>query len=213
MKQVETRVLSPIEIAFRERVKMAFLAEAKVENAEEGFIIAPSVNQEIDPELQSSVARMIATRFEGTHIDKVFGIPTSGLHLGTAVAAEILGVKELTPRKGVEVPSSWNQKVFSTEARSFSLNVKSSIKYSFVKPGEKVLVVDDFIAWGETACNVIGSLRDQAHVEVVGFAAWVSKEFQGGLARVEREFNIPTFAAITVKEIGPNNEIILKEDI
>jgi len=213
MQQVETRVLSPIEIAFRERVKMAFLAEAKVENAEKGFIIAPSVNQEIDPELQSSVARMIAARFERVHIDKVFGIPTSGLHLGTAVAAEILGVKELTPRKGVEVPSSWNQEVFSTEARSFSLNVKSSIKYSFVKPGEKVLVVDDFIAWGETACNVIGSLRDQAHVEVVGFAAWVSKEFQGGLARVEREFNIPTFAAITVKEIGPNNEIILKEDI
>lgn len=202
--------LGPLEIALVQRVMQAFLDEASVIDEKKGFISAPSTNQLRNPELQQSVARIIATEFSDIKIDKVFGIPISGINLATATAALLPGVKEVPTRKGVETPTSWKQ-VFTAEIKSFTTEVKSSIKYSFVYPGDKVLVIDDVCAFGETATEVIHSLIEEAEADVVGFVVWWDKVFQGGLERIEKTFGIKTFSVIRVKEIGNNGKIILME--
>lgn len=201
---------SPLEIALIQRVRQAFLVEAVVSDVEKGFISAPSTNQLRNPELQLCVARIIAAKFGGFKIDKIFGIPISGIPLATATAALIPGAKEIPTRKGVDTPNSW-KKVFTAEVESFTTEVKSSIKYSCVEPGDKILVVDDVCAYGNTAVEVIKSLFNDAQSEVVGFGVWWDKIFQGGLERIEKEFGIKTFSVVRVKEIRPSGKIILME--
>ena len=197
-------------IGYLQKVRQAFLNEATVVNFERGFISAPSTNQLRNPELQGWAARIIASKFENFKIDKVFGIPISGINLATATAALLPGVKEVPTRKSVETPTSWKQ-VFTAEIKSFTTEVKSSIKYSFVYPRDKVLVIDDVCAFGETATEVIRSLIEEAEADVVGFVVWWDKIFQGGLERVEKEFGIRVFSVVRVKEISKNGEIILLE--
>lgn len=202
--------LSPLEIALIQRVRQSFLAEASVNDFDKGFIFAPSTNQLRNPELQQCVARIIAAKFEGLKIDKVFGIPISGIPLATATAALIPSAKEIPTRKGIDTPTSWKN-VFTAEVESFTTEVKSSIKYSYVEPGDRILVVDDVCAYGNTAVEVIRSLLNKAQAEVVGLAVWWDKIFQGGLERVEEEFGIETFSTVRVKEINNKGEIILME--
>lgn len=208
--EMKHEYLGPLEIALVQRVRQAFLDEAVVNDVERGFIFAPSTNQLRDPELQQCVARIIAAEFGGVKIDKIFGIPISGIPLATATAALIPGVKEIPTRKGVNTPGSW-EKVFTAEVESFTTEVTSSIKYSYVEPKDRILVVDDVCAYGNTAVEVIRSLLNDAQAEVVGLAVWWDKIFQGGLKRVEEEFRMETFSVVRVKEIRNNGEIILLE--
>jgi xanthine phosphoribosyltransferase len=66
---------------------------------EEGFCLPGNIlkvdsflNHQIDPELTLAMGQEFARRFEGTQIDKVVTVESSGIAIGLAVAAE-LGTK------------------------------------------------------------------------------------------------------------------------
>src|SRR4030042_1156658 len=73
----------------------------------------------------------------------------------------------------------------------------------------RILVVDNVCAYGQTASEVIQTLNQQTKAEVVGLAVLMSKDFQGGLRRIEEKFKIPTLGVIGIQGIGPNQKIIL----
>jgi len=185
-------------------LKQRFMQEVRVLDEKTGYLTAPAFNLRIDPQILSAAAQEIAGHFADEKISVIHGIPHSGVYLATAVSLALH--KELrlhTSRKDQVVPASWKE-VFRKEVRSFTTNnqgsdIFSGINLSFVSKGDRVLLVDDVCAYGETGAALINGLLEKG-VVVAGFAVLFDKVFQGGLERIS-ELGVKTFSCVRVKKI------------
>lgn len=200
------------ELAF---LRNEFLRDAKVINPERGYISVSSFNLRMKPEVLKSAARAICEVFKGEKIDTIHGIPHSGNYLATAVALLIDSPTHLhASRKDQNIPSNWKD-VYREEIRSFttsneSMTVFSGINLSFVKKGDRVLLLDDVCATGETGYQLVSGLQDRG-VSVVGFAVLFDKVFQGGLEHIA-SLGVKTFSCVRVLEIGQHDKVVLAKD-
>ena len=189
-----------------------FLREAKVINAKRGYISVSSFNLRMNPVVLKSAACVISTVFKNDHINTIHGIPHSGNYLATAVSLEMKSPVHLhASRKDQSIPSNWKD-VYREEIRSFTtsdeqLTVFSGINLSFVKKGDRVLIVDDVCATGETGYKIIQGLQHRG-VVVVGYVVLFDKVFQGGLEYIG-SLGIKTFSCVRVIEIGDHDKVVL----
>lgn len=193
-------------------LKREFLKEAKVIDHERGYISISSFNLRMKPAVLKVAATLIGDEFRKDNIDIVHGIPHSGNYLATAVALNLnKEVRLHASRKDQNIPTSWKD-VYREEVRSFTTsnsgtNVFSGINLSFVKKGDRVLLLDDVCATGETGYRIIKGLGERG-VTVVGYAVLFDKVFQGGLDQIQT-LGIKVFSCVRVTEIGPHDRIVL----
>ncbi len=193
-------------------LKTEFLRDAKVIDHERGYISVSSFNLRMKPAILRAASVLIAREFSREAIDVVHGIPHSGNYLATAVALALnKNVRLHSSRKDQNIPTSWKD-VYREEIRSFTTSnsgttVFSGINLSFVKKGDRVLLVDDVCATGETGHRIISGLRDRG-VTVVGYAVLFDKVFQGGLDHVAT-LGIKTYSCVRVTEIGKHDKVVL----
>lgn len=193
-------------------LKQEFLREAKVIDPDRGYISVSSFNLRMKPQVMKAAAKVIAHHFRNDQIDVLHGIPHSGNYLATAVALELGGnVRLHASRKDQNIPTSWKD-VYREEVRSFTtssggVTVFSGINLSFVQKGDRVLLLDDVCATGETGYRIVSGLQ-QRGVTVVGFAVLFDKVFQGGLDYVATT-GIKVFSCVRVAAIGKHDSITL----
>jgi len=197
-----------------EFLRQTFLKEARVLDARRGYISASSFNLRMQPEIIRSAAGVIADHFRTSRIDVIHGIPHGGNYLATAVALAMAGnVRLHASRKDQNIPTSWKE-VYRQEVRSSSLSgdagtVFAGINLSFVRPTERILLIDDICASGETGAEIITGLIKRG-VKVAGFAVMFDKMFQGGLDRISK-LGIETYSCIRIKEIASDGQIKIME--
>jgi len=193
-------------------LRKEFLAEAKVIDPDRGYISVSAFNLRMKPSVLKAAASVIAQEFSGEKIDIVHGIPHSGNYLATAVALELGGQVRLhASRKDQNIPTSWKD-VYREEVRSFTTSsggatVFSGINLSFVQKGDRVLLLDDVCATGETGHHIVSGLQ-QRGVTVVGYAVLFDKVFQGGLDYVATT-GVKVFSCVRVAAIGKHDSITL----
>lgn len=193
-------------------LKQEFLRDAKVIDADRGYISVSSFNVRMKSSVLKAAAQIIAHEFKDNKIDIVHGIPHSGNYLATAVALELGGnVRLHASRKDQNIPTSWKD-VYREEVRSFTTSsggatVFSGINLSFVQKGDRVLLLDDVCATGEAGYHIVNGLSKRG-VDVVGFAVLFDKVFQGGLEYVE-SLGIKVFSCVRVEKIGEHDSVTL----
>jgi adenine/guanine phosphoribosyltransferase-like PRPP-binding protein len=192
-------------------LRQKFLQDAHVIDKDKGYISVPSFNLRMDPAVLKAAAHLICDFFKDSDIDIVHGIPHSGNYLATAVALELDGVMLHISKKDLNIPSTWKE-IYHREIRSFThsgqgLDIYSPINLSFVHKGDRVLIVDDVCAYGETGHAIISGLLERG-VKVQGYAVLFDKQFQSGLARIE-ELGIKTFSCIRVAKLEANDRVRL----
>ena len=92
----------------------------------------------------------VAKPFEGNEIDKVVGIEARGFIFGAAVAYE-LNVGFVPARKAGNLPSEVFQQHYELEYGSSTLEIHKDA----IKPNDKIIVIDDLLATGGSACAAI----------------------------------------------------------
>ena len=169
---------------------------------EEGFCLPGNIlkvdsflNHQIDPELTLAMGKEFARRFEGTQIDKVVTVESSGIAIGLAVAAE-LGTKLVFARKNKSALMQEDR--YTCPITSFTKKETKDVYIlkKFLTAGEKVLIVDDFLADGNAAlglCNIV----EQAGCQVAGIGIAIEKSFQRGAERIrEAGYRLESLARI-----------------
>ncbi|AKM79087.1 MAG: Xanthine phosphoribosyltransferase [Candidatus Beckwithbacteria bacterium GW2011_GWB1_47_15] len=195
-------------------LRSEFLRDAKVIDADKGYISVSAFNLRMKPKILAVAARVIAAEFRKDEISAIHGIPHSGNFLATATAIELnRDVRLHASRKDQNIPASWKD-VYREEIRSFTtssagIDVFSGINLSFVKKGDKVLLLDDVCATGETGYRIVAGLKKRG-VNVVGFAVLWDKVFQGGVDTVAK-LGIKVFSCVRVKKLGRGDQVELLE--
>ena len=77
-----------------------------------------------------------------------------------------------------------------------------NISKKYLHPGDKVLIIDDFLAGGN-ACNALLDIINQSGAEVVGIGIAIEKGFQpGGAALRQKGYKVRSLAIIESMEDG-----------
>jgi adenine phosphoribosyltransferase len=129
--------------------------------------------------LRVSVEGMVE-HFRGQKIDKVAGIEARGFILGGAVAMA-LGAGFVPVRKAGKLPSATIGQDYELEYGSDRVEMHTDS----VRPGERVLLVDDLIATGGTA-EAAAQVIQQLGGVVVGVAVVIDLPDLGGRRRLEK---------------------------
>ena len=157
---------------------------------EEGYSLPGNIlkvdsflNHQIDPEVTIAMGKEFAKRFREEKIDKVVTIESSGIAIALAAAHEI-GTKLVFARKNKSVLMQEDR--YSCDITSFTKKETKSVYIlkKFLTPGERILIVDDFLADGNAAlglCNIV----EQAGCKVVGIGIAIEKSFQRGAGRIK----------------------------
>ena len=112
--------------------------------------------------------------FAGNHISSVAGIEARGFILGGAVAHQ-LSVGFVAVRKKGKLPWQTMSQTYQLEYGTDEIE----IHIDSVASGDRVLIVDDLIATGGTACAAVQLVR-QAGAEVVGASFVIDLPDLGG---------------------------------
>lgn len=181
------------------------LAEGK--NLGRGILKIDSfLNHQIDAQLMEAVGADIARQFAGANPDRILTAEVSGL-IPAAMTGKALGnIPVVYARK--HKPITMMEPVYVETAPSHTKGNEVSLMVSpeFLHAGERILVVDDFLATGRTI-DALARIIQNAGAELVGIAAVVEKTFEGG-RDVLSAWNVPIYAAATIVDMS-DGKIIL----
>jgi adenine phosphoribosyltransferase len=122
----------------------------------------------------SSVIDLIVVNYGRGNIDKVVGIEARGFILASPVAYHF-GAGFVPVRKAGKLP--WN-----VESEEYALEYGTAVLEAHqdaVRPGERVLIVDDVLATGGTA-RAAARLVERLGGQVVGIACLIELSFLNG---------------------------------
>ena len=140
------------------------------------------LNHQIDIRLMKKIGEEIKRRFSDVEFNKVLTIESSGIANAPAVAY-VNEIPVVFAKKGQTVNSTDDKYV--AKAYSFTHKKYNEIFVSkpYVKPTDKILIVDDFLADGEASAALIDLVK-QAHAELVGVGIAIEKGMQPGGAKL-----------------------------
>jgi xanthine phosphoribosyltransferase len=141
------------------------------------------VNHQVDPVLMDLCGKELARRFLGVDATKVLTAEISGIAPAVTTGLH-LGVPVVYARK--HKPITMPDQVFLTLTPSHTKGrtVELIISPEYLAGGERVLIIDDFLASGATILG-LARLAQTAGAKIVGIGALIEKNFEGGRAALE----------------------------
>ncbi|MBQ9408881.1 MAG: xanthine phosphoribosyltransferase [Clostridia bacterium] len=144
----------------------------------EVLLVDAFLNHQVDCRLMYELGGEFKRLFENDKITRVITIEASGI-APAAMTALQMGLPLVFMKKQASL--IMNDGLLQTEVFSFTKqkSYQLSVKKEFIKEGDRVLFIDDFLANGEAARGAI-RLIEQAGAKVAGIGAVICKRFQGG---------------------------------
>ena len=165
------------------------------------------LNHQLDIRLLDAIGAEFARRFADAGITKVLTIETSGIAVACAVA-RALGVNMVYAKKGdsIHIDGPVLRAQFMTHKGSSQVMVSRR----FLAKGDRVLIVDDFLANGYAMQGLIALVED-AEATVEGCGIVIEKGFQIG-GRVIRNlgYHVESLAIVDAMD-AENGTVTFRE--
>jgi xanthine phosphoribosyltransferase len=141
------------------------------------------INHQVDPGLMEACGEELAQRFTGIGATKVLTAEISGIAPALTTASQLnLPVVYARKHKPITMPDQ----VFLTLTPSHTKGrtVELIVSPEYLGALERVLIIDDFLASGQTILG-LARLAQAAGAKIVGIGALIEKAFEGGRAALE----------------------------
>jgi len=178
-------------------IQQRILAEGR--NLGRGILkVDTFINHQVDARLMMAAGEELARRFAGRGATRVLTAEISGIApaLATALA---LGVPVVYARK--VKPVTMPAESFRETAPS---HTKGHLVELFVSPetiaaNDRILVVDDFLASGQTIAGLV-RIVERAGATLVGIGAVIEKSFEGGREALAG-YGVPIEALVAIRSM------------
>ena len=142
------------------------------------------LNHQMDVNLLEQIGEEFHRRFADLKITKVLTIEASGIAIAYAVA-RCFGVPMVFAKKAKSINIDGD--MYTAEVESFTHKCTNNVIVSkkFIHKGEKILIIDDFLANGCALQGLI-SIVESAGAEVVGIGIAIEKGFQEGGEKIRK---------------------------
>ena len=180
---------------------------AEGENLGRGILKVDSfINHQIDTHLIFGAGQELARRFADAGATKVITAEISGIAPALATA-HALNVPVVYARK--TRPITMTGAVFVEVAPSHTKggDVFLMVSAEFLKPHDRVLVVDDFLASGATISALV-RLVEHANATLVGIGTVIEKRFEGGRDDLAH-LDVPIVSLAVITDMS-NGKIVLE---
>ena len=156
------------------------------------------INHQVDPALMDACGRELAQRFAGVGATKVLTAEISGI-APALTTAHHLGLPVVYARKSK--PITMPDEVFLTMAPSHTKGrmVDLIVSPEYLAGGEKILIIDDFLASGATIWGLV-RLAQAAGATIVGIGTLIEKVFEGGREKL-KPLGVPVEALAVIRSM------------
>lgn len=155
------------------------------------------LNHQLDPQLMTGMGHEFARLFADVSVDRILTAEISGIAPALMTAIQ-LDVPVVYARKKKPITMSGPIYIENAPSHTKGGMVELMVSGEFLKAGENVLIIDDFLASGETL-KALGRLVVAAEANLVGVGVVVEKSFEDGRkAMSEAGFNMPIHALATI---------------
>jgi xanthine phosphoribosyltransferase len=166
------------------------------------------INHQVDPMLMDACGCELAKRFQHLDATKIFTAEISGIAPAVSTALHLkLPVIYARKSKPITMPDQ----VFLTLTPSHTKGrqVELMVSPEYIGDGERLLIIDDFLATGATILGLV-RIAQAAGAQVVGIGALIEKIFEGGRNALAH-LNIP-IESLTVITSMNGNQIVFSDD-
>lgn len=134
------------------------------------------LNHQMDVNFITEVGKEFKNKFENEKIDKILTIESTGIALGVTTSQQFGNLPLVFGKKVERVSRDKEENFYKSEVYSFTKQsiYNVIIDKRFIKKGERILILDDFLA---NACAIFGliDIVKQAGAEVVGVGVVIEK--------------------------------------
>lgn len=138
------------------------------------------LNHQMDVAFLEEIGREFRRRFAGCQVDRILTIEASGIGIACLAAPAFDHVPVVFAKKNKTKNIDGN--VYLSQVESFTQGKRPYpifVSKEFLHPGERVLLIDDFLANGSALQGLIKLVED-AGATLVGAGICVEKAFQPG---------------------------------
>ena len=178
-------------------LKQRILADGK--NLGNGILkVDGFINHQVDPQLMDECGREFAARFAQLGATKILTAEISGI-APALTTGHHLGLPVVYARK--QKPITMPNEIFLTLTPSHTKGrtVELIVSPEYLGASERVLIIDDFLASGQTMLGLV-RLAQAAGARVVGAGALIEKTFEGGRAALAG-LQIPFESLVIITEM------------
>lgn len=158
------------------------------------------LNHQMEPGLYREMGQEFLRLFGECGVNKILTIEASGIGIA-CVTAQFFGCPALFAKKSKT--KNLDGEVFTAQVESFTHGGSYTIMVSkkFLGPGDRVLIVDDFLAKGNALQGLIRIVRESG-AELVGCGIAIEKGFQEG-GRLLREQGVRVESLAIIDAMSP----------
>jgi len=168
-------------------------------NLGDGILKVDSIiNHQVDPHLMDLCGEEFARRFATIGATRIMTAEISGIAPALMTARHMnLPVVYARKTKPITMPNQ----VYLTLAPSHTKGrmVELIVSPEFLGPGERVLIIDDFLATGATIHGLV-RLAQAAGASMVGIGVMIEKSFEGGREALSK-LNIPIESLVIIESM------------
>jgi len=170
--------------------------------------VDPFINHQVDPVLMDTCGKEFARLFKSTEPTKILTAEISGI-APALMTAMYLNIPVVYARK--HKPVTMPDTVYLTVAPSHTKGhmVELIVSPEYLANGERVLIIDDFLASGATIAGLV-RLAQTAGAKLVGIGALIEKTFEGG-RELLADLGVPIIALVPIDSLE-NGKIVFAED-
>ncbi len=165
------------------------------------------INHKVDPVLMDECGKEFGRRFAQVGAELILTAEISGI-APALMAGRYLDLPVVYARK--HKPVTMPSDVYLTVAPSHTKGIKVELIVSpeYLPRDTPVLIIDDFLASGETICG-LARLIEAAGARLVGIGALIEKSFEGGREKL-MGLNVPIETLVCIDSLD-KNKIIFTE--
>ena len=153
------------------------------------------LNHQMEPQLYREIGREFYRLFGDCGVTKILTIEASGIGIA-CVTAQFFDCPALFAKKSRT--KNIDGQVFTAQVESFTHGGSYTVMVSrrFLGPGDRVLILDDFLAKGNALLGLI-NIVEQSGATLVGCGIAIEKGFQeGGRILLEKGIRLESLAII-----------------